>query len=114
MDDAIIEDWWTQDQIELAQDKSKKWVKKTFVPTPGIWIPSEQGRLLKKYAEGMEIPAGGKLDPRAWDHEHCELCFETISDVGIQKEGYVNQHNQWVCEECYDKYIIPTLKKSTK
>jgi hypothetical protein len=113
MKNVIFESWWTDNLIELVQDTSKKWSKKVFKPTPGIWIPTEQGRLLEKYEEGMEIPAGGKLDPRAWDHEHCELCHEIISDVDIQNEGYVNQDDQWVCEECYQKYIIPNLNEST-
>ena len=111
MRNAVFESWWTDDLIELVQDTSKKWYKKAFKSTPGIWIPTEQGRLLKKYEEGMEIPSGAKLDPRAWDHEHCVLCHETISDVDIQKEGYVNQDDQWICEDCYQKYIIPNLNE---
>jgi hypothetical protein len=106
MDTSKYESWWTEDQTELAADRSKKWSKTVFKPTPGIWLPAEGGRLLEKYEEGMEIPESGHLDPRAWDHEHCELCYEKISDLGdAQREGYLNQDGQWVCTECFQKYI---------
>ena len=45
------------------------------------------------------------------DHEHCELCFETISDKeGYQHEGYTDG-KEWLCIDCYNKYIAPLRNK---
>lgn len=39
----------------------------------------------------------------SWDHEHCALCWEKISQYeGDQHEGYVTADGlRWVCEDCF-------------
>jgi hypothetical protein len=39
------------------------------------------------------------------DHDHCELCWKTISDyIEYDHEAYTDGHNS-ICIECYDKYV---------
>lgn len=42
-----------------------------------------------------------------WDHDHCELCGITISEVKDDdhiNEAYCNEESQgWVCRECFVK-----------
>ncbi|MGZ5253842.1 MAG: hypothetical protein ACXWV4_05695 [Flavitalea sp.] len=100
-----IEDWWLHNQVKLVTDESIIWHLQEFKPTRAAWIPCEEGRLLKKLEEGEEIPPGGILEERAWDHEHCELCHETISDKSEQISGYTNG-DHWICISCYQTYIL--------
>ena len=108
----LIEDWWTNSQIKLVKDASKVWIKKAFETISGFWIKVDGAKVLGKTSEHTEIPPDAIIDNRAWDHEHCYLCFETISDHGnYQREGYTDGKN-WLCIECYNKYILsqPTVK----
>jgi len=103
----IIENWWTLSQIELVKDTSRVWVKKTFKTTSGFWTEIDGGKLLGKTSNNEAIPPGAIADNTAWDHEHCELCFETISDKeGYQPEGYTDG-KEWLCTDCYNKYLAP-------
>ena|ERR1700733_6731830 len=100
-----IEEWWTDDQKALVEDTSSIWVRKRFEKVPGIWTTVEGGRLLSKLSKDEQIPEGAILDKTAWDHEHCALCWQTISEYPAhQPEGYMDGTN-WICVECYDKYI---------
>jgi hypothetical protein len=107
-----IEDWWVPFQIELVKDDSIIWVKQRFTSGPGFWIKVDGGKLLGKVSENKPIPPDASIDNDAWDHEHCELCWEKISSYeGDQEEGYTNG-KEWLCVACYDKYIVPRRKHS--
>lgn len=87
----LIEDWWTDPQIKLVKDSFRIWKKKPFKSIPGFWIQVEGSKILGKISQHEEIPKDAIIDKTAWDHEHCELCFETISDHGdYQREGYTD------------------------
>jgi hypothetical protein len=104
----IEEDWWTPDQVELANDLSRIWEKKIFVSQPGYSIPIEGGRMLTRLLPGEIMPQGSTLEPNAWDHEHCALCWKKIMEKGGDfKEGYCDGKD-WLCPECYDQYIART------
>ena len=105
------EDWWTEDQQAIVDDLSKVWLKKQFVPSSGYWIQKDKYKVLVKLKENGEVPKEAILEPRAWDHEHCELCFETISDLGThQHEGFTD-NSMWLCTSCFEKYILPRRKQ---
>jgi len=40
------------------------------------------------------------------DHEHCEFCFEKISDhPDTLHSGYCTEDEyHWICEECYNDF----------
>jgi hypothetical protein len=99
------EEWWTEDQKAIVEDVSFVWIRKTFEKSAGFWTPINGGRLLSKLSKDEEIPEGAVVDNTAWDHEHCELCWQTISEFPThQQEGYTDGKN-WLCLECYSKYI---------
>lgn len=41
-----------------------------------------------------------------WDHEHCAICWEKIAEYA-HPFGYRDQHDVWVCETCYGRFIEP-------
>jgi hypothetical protein len=103
----VNEEWWTDDQRELVEDLSRYWTKTRFETGPGIWISMNGGRMLRKLRKGEDLPEGCAMDMKAWDHEHCALCWRTISENPVhQQEGYTDGED-WLCIECYNKYIMP-------
>lgn len=40
---------------------------------------------------------------RGWDHEHCEICE---GHVKAGEYGYIDLGKHWICEMCYDKYVV--------
>lgn len=106
------EELWMNDRMDIIQDRSLVWTKKRFETVEGIWIPIEGGgRILRKAEKGEEIPEGAALDKTAWDHEHCMLCWQTISEhPSYQQEGYTDG-KRWLCVDCYNKHIKGTSEK---
>lgn len=103
----IIEEWWAEWQIKIVEDNSIIWTKKVFKKADGYSINSEKGNLLGKIVEGVEIPLDALIEKDAWSHEHCRLCWSTISEeLNDFNEGYTNG-NDWVCMDCYNKYLTP-------
>jgi len=103
----IIENWWTPSQIKIVEDTSRVWTKQIFKATSGLWTEVNEGKLLRKLLSNETAPPDALIDNTAWDHEHCELCFETISDKeGFQHEGYTDG-KEWLCANCYEKYLAP-------
>jgi hypothetical protein len=64
-----------------------------------MYLPGRKISLIEKIIK--------RADNTAWDHEHCELCWATISEYLVhQQEGYTDG-KEWLCIECHDKYITP-------
>jgi len=47
----------------------------------------------------VKIVSGG------WDHEHCAIDWTKIG-TGENPDGYRDQDGEWVCEECYERYVL--------
>ena len=74
-------------------------------------MQTETGKILGKTSEHEKLPPGAVVDNTAWDHEHCALCWETISDqANFQRDGYTNG-KEWLCTNCFNKYVAPRLNK---
>ena len=54
-------------------------------------------------------PAKIDLVPDGWSHDHCVICFWTLSDSGSDDEtiGYTDERGAWVCSECYHQFVNP-------
>ena len=54
--------------------------------------------------------SGKVMRIEGWDHEHCEICWETISDKAPNKGiGFVSENDRkterWVCANCFRKFV---------
>jgi len=48
--------------------------------TVSRWYPSDSGYVIKWPYDGSEPPSEGfRIEPKGWDHEHCDACNRTIS-----------------------------------
>jgi hypothetical protein len=103
-----VEEWWTNSQIELVKDSSRTWQKKRFTVVPGFWTLVNGMKVLSKLSQEKHLLEGEVPDNTAWEHEHCELCWTKISEnENDQQEGYTDEE-EWVCIQCYARYIAPT------
>jgi len=99
---------WSPDQLKLAQDQSRTWVLKEFEAQDAVAYSTEGGKIIGRRKESS-VTDGGTVVPGGWDHEHCALCWESIS---LHKEhqhiGYTDG-NDWLCETCYKTYIVTSF-----
>jgi hypothetical protein len=79
---AYLEGYWGE-RAELVLDTARIWRASEFQPTAD----------------------DGELVPGGWDHEHCSICHQKIG-WGGQPNGFVSE-DDWVCDECHSRFIIP-------
>ena len=96
-----LDSYWGE-RAELVFDRSLVWKDQEYVAPDGVWI--ERSRTMRPFSG--EVPDGGVLVKGGWDHEHCEICCDSISQqtnpIGVFAEPY-----HWICKECYRRFIIP-------
>lgn len=87
----MLDGYWG-DLAELVFNTSTVWKRVKFEPRDSI-VHHLDGKI--------EIVKGG------WEHEHCEICSQTISQYESNNNsyGYVNQKDNWLCQSCYEKYV---------
>jgi hypothetical protein len=72
--------WWTPDQLQLAQDSKLHWQHKIY-----------------------------KLQSPNWTHEHCALCWTTLGE-GENLSGFTDDlSNDWLCGACFETYSASGL-----
>jgi len=97
---------WSKDQLEIAQSSSERWHKEQFKEQDMVTFSSDDGSVIGRKVEQDDEIGNGTIVPGGWDHEHCELCYKTISAIeGYDSIAYTDKKN-WVCEQCYEKYIL--------
>jgi len=105
------ESWWTPQQLQLVMDRSRRWVKRDFLPSDAIMIEVNGTKLTRKSIP--EESGSGVLIKDGWDHEHCSLCWKKISlSIADEKAGFVDGRD-WLCEECFNAFIVPRLRSGT-
>jgi len=97
--DAVAEDYLAPD-VSIVDGREVR-----------IWTNLERtdraGRQSRYYpADDQDAPPNlnPRVVPGGWGHEHCELRKEHI-DAG--QLGYRDPDGRWVCEKCYDRYVVP-------
>jgi hypothetical protein len=95
----FIDSYWG-DRAELVLDSSASWHRLVFAPVDAVSVVHPGGSLITK-AERPDVP--GQITG-AWDHEHCEVCYQKIG-MGGQPAGWANRDGQWVCESCFEAYV---------
>jgi hypothetical protein len=101
----IFRQWWSPDQLALAQDTARQWEKQRFVPLDAAEVSLEGGVRLLRPLKSEDANYTGAIVRAGWDHEHCALCWQRISAYeGDQAIGYSSE-GDWICETCYQRYI---------
>jgi len=101
---------WEEEREELIEAfKQDTWVRRKWRKVPAL--VAKDGSRIVLYGGQEYDPALFDLVPDGWGHDHCELCFKTITDfvreggqAPVVDEGHTNG-SDWVCCECFAKYI---------
>jgi hypothetical protein len=102
---------WDMSEIEdiVWQCQQSNWTKEEWKLSPAL--VSKDGRGTRPYYEGEDYdPTIWDLIPDGYDHDHCVICLWTLTvsqdpEISI---GWVNKDGAWLCNECYEKLIMPT------
>jgi hypothetical protein len=97
--------FWSPWQLNIAQSAPEQWRKTTFKASDMLAFKNKDGSITgRKIAEGEAIDNASVIS-KGWEHEHCSLCWKNISESEHDEHvGYEN-NSDWVCQECYQKYI---------
>ncbi len=108
------EDWWTDWQLAIVEDRSCLWREQAFQPSDALAFPMEGGgTTVRRKKEDEVVPSKASVVVGGWDHAHCALCWERISAcAGDQASGYTDGKDQWLCATCHNKYIVPRWPKA--
>ena len=105
--------------MPTAWEKGREELIETFKGDAWAWEKwRRMPALVAKDGSRITFYAGQEYDPTqfdlvldGWGHDHCELCFKTITDfirqggrAPVVDEGYTNG-SDWVCCECFLKYL---------
>lgn len=93
----FFDGYWGE-RVEIVLDRNTDWREKKFDSGIGIKI----GNMLRKLKPGEAVPDGAEAMENGWDHEHCEICMETISEK--TDSGFQNKLDQWICKMCFTRY----------
>ena len=96
--------YWGE-RAELVLDEGRSWHRAEFRPGDMVRYPAEGGGQWATRSSA-QAPAGGEVVPGGWDHEHCEICRQTIG-AGGEPVGFVSPPDSWVCEACYRDFVVP-------
>jgi hypothetical protein len=105
-----------------AEAKSHQWECRTWFPRPAL-IDKKTGFASHLYTGQRFDSHYFTLADKGWTHDHCLICFQSISEAVEQTEinGYFDG-NDWVCTFCFEKFIqaddlentLSTLEKIQK
>ncbi|HVN76938.1 MAG TPA: hypothetical protein VMT19_11510 [Thermoanaerobaculaceae bacterium] len=94
-------------RTEVIENPDHKWWLQVFEASDMVMVMTKLGKSGHKRRPGEVIGEGMRVVPGGWDHEHCCLCFATISARGDDLRSGYTDGNDWACEECYAEEIAP-------
>ena len=97
---------WVPNQLALAQDNDRQWHKQTFAPKDMITIKLKDGGVIGRAIEEGDDTTQNNIIKDGWDHEHCGLCWETISSYQECQSVAYTDGKDWLCQSCYNRYIL--------
>jgi hypothetical protein len=98
----VYDGYWGERVALVLGDRS--WERTAFEPSDGLRLTFDGNVFMRRALPGEAVE--GELVPGAWNHEHCDICWETIGANG-QAVGYRSAAEEWVCETCYRGYVEP-------
>jgi hypothetical protein len=71
------------------------------------WCRNQSGWTHGKWTPWPSSPDGSKRRSQIHDHGHCLVCWWTLSSTEDPETGMGWTYNskQWLCNECYSKFV---------
>jgi hypothetical protein len=105
------EEWWTPQQIALVEDRSRHWRLTSFQPSDALAFESGGQSAVRKREADDDVASAAHVVPDGWDHEHCALCWQKISLIPDTDHSGYTDGRDWLCAECYEKFIKPRTNR---
>jgi hypothetical protein len=101
---------WGEMELEYLMGMVKNlkdgriWTFKIWKPIPALI--DKNGKTSRPFIGQQFDPNYFDLVPNGWDHDHCEICTQKISDKEAwgDIEGY-NSGLDWICKQCYGLFM---------
>jgi hypothetical protein len=97
----LFDGYWGE-RAELALNRLLEWREREYVAPDAVWF--ERSRTMRPFSG--DVPEGGVLVKSGWDHEHCQICWETISQQ-TNPVGVFAEPDYWICKDCYSRFVLP-------
>ncbi len=102
-----LDGYWGE-RVVLVLDTSRLWKRELFKSQDAVEYILNDKKIRGRLGQLPTFPVekeGRKIN-EGWDHEHCAICCEKISE-SEQPYGYADQNGEWVCEGCYSNFVQP-------
>jgi len=99
-----LDSYWGA-RAALVLDRQRRWSQRTFEPVDAISYKHSTHTLITKVTN-KNRPEGGMVVKGGWAHEHCEICWETISQH-TDPVGRFSEPEHWICRKCYESFVVP-------
>ncbi len=98
-------DGYWGERAALVLNRQRHWSQRTFEPVDALAFKRPGDTLVSK-ATNQNMPADSTLIKGGWDHEHCNICWETISPQ-TDPVAMFSEPEHWICQKCYDSFVVP-------
>jgi len=97
---------FTEIADEVAYCRGLHWRRESWVRRDAL---VQQTGTTDLYVGQRYDPAYYELVRGGWSHDHCEICWWTLSEGGDDEHsvGYTDGR-RWICTECYQQFIQKT------
>jgi len=111
-DETLNDESWNHIQIQLMEDRSRRWKLVPFAPSDAVQLSNGGQTIIGPMINFDELPEDARIIKDGWDHEHCSLCWKKISLIeGYEQMAYTDGKD-WLCSECYEKYVLPREQRT--
>ncbi len=98
-----LDGYWGE-RAALILDRQRHWSQRMFEPVDAVAFKGTGGTLVK--ATNQNLPEGGTVIKGGWDHEHCDICWETISPQ-TDPVAMFSEPDHWICRKCHESFVVP-------
>jgi hypothetical protein len=99
-----LQSWWTPAQLQLARSGQTRWRRTLFQARDAISFEAPEAVPMQAVAN-TEVPPDASVIPGGWDHEHCSLCWASISPAQDEEATAYTDGSAWLCVSCHCEYI---------
>ncbi len=92
--------------------RGRSWDRRHWFARPALMDLSSGGSSL--YVGQDYDLTSFKVQLDVWNHDHCEVCWQTLSDEGSTNalsEGYFDG-SSWICLSCHQFFVEPNDLKA--